>query len=90
MPQPLRSIGFVLSLLCASVVLAHHDAANHVTEGKPINWQGTVAFVSWDGAHVMYRLNVAGKNGDVATWEVQGGSPRSIALTTAIQRPMWP
>ena len=85
MMQRLRLIALAAGFFITTA-FAHHDAANHVTEGQPIRWQGTVAFVSWDGAHVMYRLEVKDATGVAATWQVQGGSPKRLASRGVYQK----
>jgi hypothetical protein len=79
MKQWLRLIAVSLPLFGVSIAFAHHDAANHATEGKPISWQGTVVLVSWDGAHVVYRVEVKDAGGASEAWVVQGGSPKRLA-----------
>lgn len=60
-----------------SASLAHHDPGK-ITEGVPIVWQGTVAKVSWDGAHVMYRLNITDSHGAEKQWQLLGASPKRL------------
>jgi hypothetical protein len=87
MAQRIRFLAATGLLLFASVsAFGHHSAANRATEGTPISWQGTVAFVSWDGAHVMYKVEVQDSNGVTAAWEVQGGSPKRLASRGIYQK----
>lgn len=65
--------------LFSSSAFAHHNGANTYMQGTPVQWQGTVSFVSWDGAHVMYQLEVRNKDGVVESWQVLGGSPYRLS-----------
>jgi hypothetical protein len=67
------------SILLGSAAFAHHNGANTYMRGKPVQWQGTVSFVSWDGAHVMYQIDVRNPQGVVESWQVLGGSPYRLA-----------
>lgn len=73
-------------LLVSTYVFAHHNGANTYMQGKPIEWQGTVTFVSWDGAHVMYKLAVKNARGVVESWQVLGGSPRRLSRRGIFQK----
>jgi hypothetical protein len=86
MKQQLRLIAASIVLFCANGAYGHHDAANHATEGKPIVWEGTVAYVSWDGAHVMYRVAVKDSTGTQQQWEILGGSPKRLASRGVYQK----
>ena len=66
-------------LLVASTALAHHNEANTYTRGQRVQLEGKVTFVSWDGAHVMYRVDVANPDGSTQAYEVLGGSPFRLA-----------
>jgi hypothetical protein len=54
--------------------LAHHDPGN-IRIGRPVSWVGTVSKVSWDGAHVMYLVDVVDATGGHETWQVLAASP---------------
>ena len=81
-------VTIVAAIIVNSSAVAHH-ADHDVTADKPILWQGKVARVSWDGAHVMYRVEVANSSGTTETWQVLGGSPKRLAkrgiLKTTVQ-----
>ena len=68
-----------LSVLSFAPVLAHHNEANTYTRGQPILWEGKVTRVSWDGAHVMYQVDIANAEGVTESWQVLGGSPYRLA-----------
>jgi hypothetical protein len=59
-------------------VAAHHSEGNRYSQGQPILWQGTIQRVSWDGAHVMYLVSVADRDGSRRNWQVLGGSPMRL------------
>jgi hypothetical protein len=66
-------------LLFASTAFAHHNEANTYTRGQRVQLEGKVTFVSWDGAHVMYRIDVPNPDGSRQAYEVLGGSPFRLA-----------
>jgi hypothetical protein len=70
------AVGLLLGALSA---YAHHNGANTYMTGKPVKWEGTVTLVSWDGAHVMYQIDVKNADGGVESWQVLGGSPQRLA-----------
>jgi len=87
MTRQFRLLATSLVLLWASAAaFGHHSAANRVTEGKTIQWPGKIAFVSWDGAHVMYRIDVSDANGVIDSWQVLGGSPTRLASRGIYQK----
>ena len=74
-----RIAALVATLSISISTFAHHDASNDADQGEQILWQGTVRQVSFDGAHVMYRIEVPDAQGHLASWQVLGASPRSLA-----------
>jgi hypothetical protein len=75
-----RYISVVIGLLFATLpAFAHHNGANTYMMGTPVKWEGTVTFVSWDGPHVMYQIDVKNADGGVESWQVLGGSPQRLA-----------
>jgi hypothetical protein len=77
--RPLRTSLLIATLLSSAAAFAHHDASNYADQGERIHWRGTVRQVSWDGAHVMYRIDVANADGHAESWQVLGASPRGLA-----------
>jgi hypothetical protein len=71
-----RSLLIVLLVLAVSAADAHH--ALDLRDATPIRLEGTIAFVSWDGAHVMYRVEAIDARGEPQTWQVLGASPRVL------------
>ena len=67
--------GFMAMLVCASA-FAHH--AEDPRSGKPIEWTGTITVVSWDGAHVMYKIDVENAQHVHEIWQVMGASPKVL------------
>jgi hypothetical protein len=74
-----------LAASLATPAFAHHSAGN-ITAGMPIKWQGVISKISWDGAHVMYRVDVVETDGAVRSWQVLGGSPRRLAQRGIMQQ----
>lgn len=76
--SPRFGMACALSLLAlAPAAHAHHWV--DPTGGVAIEWQGVIRYVSWDGAHVMYRLEVEDARTGVETWQVLGASPKILA-----------
>jgi hypothetical protein len=65
--------------LLSSQTLAHHSASKDADKGEQILWRGTLRQVSFDGAHVMYRIEVRDADGGAQSWQVLGASPRILA-----------
>ena len=67
------SIVWIPMLLAPVLGLAHHS--NAYRSGEPILWMGSIAKVSWDGAHVMYMIEVPNADGSTRQWQALGASP---------------
>jgi Family of unknown function (DUF6152) len=72
-----QRFGFMAMLVCASAI-AHH--AEDPRSGKPIEWTGTITVVSWDGAHVMYKIDVENEQHAHEIWQVMGASPKVLDM----------
>jgi hypothetical protein len=81
----LRVVGLLAATLIAASAFAHHSPGN-ITGGQPIKWEGTISKISWDGAHVMYRVDVANADGSIHSWQILGGSPQRLAKRGISQR----
>ena len=66
----------MLFLVSATSAYAHH--ALDLREASPIRLDGNITFVSWDGAHVMYRVEAIDARGKPQIWQVLGASPRIL------------
>jgi hypothetical protein len=66
----------MLLLVVALSARAHHP--DDPRSGTPIEWQGTITLVSWDGAHVMYKIEVENEQQVRETWQVMGASPKIL------------
>jgi hypothetical protein len=81
----------VLAVFCgvASCISAAHHSEDLRT-GKPIEWRGTITRVSWDGAHVMFMVEVPDATGKITSWQVLGASPRWLSRRGIGQRSLKP
>ena len=70
------SLLILLSLLAATSAYAHHSL--DLRDATPILLEGKIAFVAWDGAHVMYRVEAINARGEARVWQVLGASPRIL------------
>ena len=64
-------------LAMASPVLAHH--AMDPRGWASIEIKGTIEFISWDGAHAMYRIKPVSERNETTAWEVMGASPKILS-----------
>jgi hypothetical protein len=49
------------------------------TDGTPIEVTGTIDYISWDGAHVMYRIRSKEGTGETKLWQILGASPKVLS-----------
>ena len=73
----LRSIALLAGLAsfaAPGTAVAHHSFAMFDTE-HPIELRGTVKEFKFVSPHTLLIVEVKGKNGDVADWELEGGAP---------------
>jgi hypothetical protein len=67
------------ALLAVSVpVWAHHAFSSEFDVNHPVKLTGTVVKMEWINPHSWIHMNVKGKDGKVAEWMVEGGSPNSL------------
>lgn len=66
---------FLGTAFCAAAS-AHHNV--DLSKTVPITWSGTITKISWDGAHVMYLVDVKADNQAVKSWQVLGASPKIL------------
>ena len=65
-------------LLGAAPVSAHHAFSAEFDVSRPIKLQGTL--VKWEmvNPHSWFHINVAGPDGKVTEWMIEGGSPNAL------------
>jgi hypothetical protein len=64
----------IASLWLASPLAAHHSMTGFDRQ-HPVTLTGTVKNFSWQNPHCYIELDVAGKNGEVVTWNVEMTAP---------------
>lgn len=67
--------GFLLAALPA---FSHHSIAAEFDVDNPIKLTGAVKEVVWMNPHISVFVDVTQENGEVLTYEVQGGTPNSM------------
>ena len=77
------ALGIVLTV--GSTASAHHSL--DLKGATPVQLDGQIEFISWDGAHVLYDIRGVDERGEARTWAILGASPkilrsRGIAKTT--------
>jgi len=67
-----------IALLTGVPVWAHHSFAAEFDASKPVKLHGRVTRVEWINPHSWIHLDVAGPDGKVTNWMVEGGSPNAL------------
>jgi Family of unknown function (DUF6152) len=57
---------------------AHHSFAAEFDSAKPVKLRGRVTEVEWINPHSWIHIDVAGPDGKVTSWMVEGGSPNAL------------
>ena len=65
-------------LLAAVPVWAHHAFAAEFDINQPIKLQGKVLKMEWINPHAWIHVDVAGPDGKVVSWMIEGGSPNIL------------
>ena len=57
---------------------AHHSFAAEFDSAKPVKLRGRVTEVEWINPHSWIHIDVAGPDGKLTSWMVEGGSPNAL------------
>jgi hypothetical protein len=64
-----------LLMAAALPVLAHHSFSAEFDQKKQVTLEGKVAMMEWVNPHSWLHIDVAGPDGKVVRWKIEGGSP---------------
>ncbi len=63
-------------LLAAAPIWAHHGSAGF-DQNKPVHLVGKISLMGWTNPHMVIHVEVAGADGNVATWLVNTLAPNA-------------
>lgn len=69
---------WLVGLVLASSVQAHHSFLAEFDPKKPITLTGSVTKVEWANPHIFLYLDVKDETGKVANWAIEMGNPNSL------------
>jgi len=69
---------FLGLLLTTTAAWAHHAFAAEFDINQPVKLQGKVQKMEWINPHAWIHVDVAGSDGTIVTWMVEGGSPNIL------------
>ena len=70
--------GAALLVAAAVPVFAHHSFAAEFDANQPVTIKGKVVVVEWKNPHSWIHIDVAGPDGKVERWVVEGGAPNAL------------
>jgi hypothetical protein len=69
---------WLVGLVLASSVQAHHNFLAEFDPAKPITLTGPVTKIEWTNPHIFLYLDVKDDAGTVANWAIEMGNPNSL------------
>ena len=69
---------FLIVVLCAAAVGAHHNFRSEFDINAPFTVTGTVTKVEWTNPHAWFYLDVKDDKGAVVNWAMEMGSPNAL------------
>lgn len=75
-------------LLAAAPVWAHHGSAGF-DQNKPVHLVGKVSQLDWINPHIVIHIEVAGADGNVATWLVNTLAPNAAMRSGFSKSSFW-
>jgi hypothetical protein len=70
--------GAALLVAATAPLTAHHSFAAEFDANKLVKLKGKVAMMVWSNPHSWIHIDVAGPDGKVERWMVEGGAPNAL------------
>ncbi|MFM1887402.1 MAG: hypothetical protein RL026_2559 [Pseudomonadota bacterium] len=71
------AVGAAVLAVSAGMASAHHSFAMFDNE-KEMTIEGVVKEFQWTNPHIWIQVNVAGSDGKLVEWSIEGGSPNGL------------
>ena len=71
----------VAGVLTASMpLLAHHSFMAEFDQKQKVSIEGVITEVKWQNPHTFFNVDVKDKDGKIANWTLETGSPNALML----------
>ncbi len=67
-----------VALWVPGAAAAHHSFAAVFDSDQPVELEGEITKVEWANPHIWFYLDVANVDGEIVSWQCEGGTPNSL------------